>query len=494
MTRRLRFGLSLAGSAFAFGICLIILRVWQGPCGYDVYYYALQTKALTLEGELLFSDHSLVYRVLYLVNLLLNNPILSVQVLASFCIALLFFCLLAASFRTGASLYKTAVAVIAIFNPGTFYLLLEFTKNNFAFALFFLAWLLLTDEENRLLFNSANHRPPVRLFSGLLILCIAVLSHRLILALLLCFIAQKLFVFLLPRFKKEKILIICAAIAAVLSVVAFIFLGKMILERLEFIGPGAFVHRFVQLFRSPLLKSERIFYITLQISVFFLIPYIAIKDKWLNKSCLVFAATGWLFLFPFLHFTWDGLGFRLLILAPVMLAPAFMQMRPRFPKVIAMILIVASIWFTSESVQHLAFDKGPDYRAYKETFKSIEAMVKGRRLIVHRGLAGFLWYEKGIRSENFRPLDGEDRYLRMVYAFSPEIFESYLEADDPMPLSVNNTYTLMEEKIWQRFYRDRQDLFFLKSELNPFLPRPVSGFVINEKIAALLSPVSDFPE
>ena len=128
-----------------------------------------------------------------------------------------------------------------------------------------------------------------------------------------------------------------------------------------------------------------------------------------------------------------------------------------------------------------------------KSFKSIETLAHGRRLIVHRGLAGFLWYEKGIRSENFLPAEEPAKYLRLVYAFSPDILEFYAEPGDPPPVQINKTYMLIEEYIWQRFYHDRRELHFLKSELNPFLPRPASAFLINEKISQVLSLVSDPP-
>ena len=497
MKRRVKYGISLAAAALSFCVCLIVLKAWRGPCGFDVYYYALQTRALALTGSLLFSDHSLVYRALYLVNLVLNNPILSVQVLCAFSIALICFSLMMMSFRGGASLYKSAVALIAVFNPATFYLLLEFAKNSFAFALFFLAWLLLTDENNYLSFSVKNRPSLARFCAGLAILAVSVFSHRLMLALFVCFLVHGAFIFLWPRITQSKhgvqTVVLCGIIiAATIAVVCF-FLRNMILERISIVSLSAPVHRLTQLFSGDLLPGERVFYIAIQITAFLLIPLVVIKGRQFFKPELVFAAIGWLFLFPFLHFTWDGLGFRLLILAPIMLAPWLMQVRPPFPKAAALVLAVASLYCTVESAMYLAIVKGPDYRAFENTFKSIETYAKGRRVIAHRGLAGFLWYEKGIRSENFLPAGSEDKYLRLVYAFSPEILEPYVQDGEGPPIVINNTYMLIEEKIWQRFYHDRRELYFLKSELNPYLPRPVSGFVINENVAAALSPVSDPP-
>jgi hypothetical protein len=119
----------------------------------------------------------------------------------------------------------------------------------------------------------------------------------------------------------------------------------------------------------------------------------------------------------------------------------------------------------------------------------IEALASGRRIIARRGLSGFLWYEKGVRSENFIPPEEEAPYLRLVYFFSPETLEPYVRDGESRPIALGS-YTLVEEYIWQRFYRNRQDLRLLKSEFNPYLPRPASGFSINEEIARLMSPVS----
>jgi len=494
MRRRVKYGISLAAAAFSFCVCLVVLKVWRGPCGFDVYYYALQTKALSLTEDLLFIDHSPVYGALYLVNLVLKNPVLSVQVLSAFNIAAIFFCLIMTSFRGGASFYKSAAAVIAVFNPATFYLLLEFAKNSFALAFFFLAWLLLTGEDNGLSFNLKNRSllSITRFFLGLIFLAVSIFSHRLMLALFLCFLLHRTLIFILTK-QSKKFAVLFITIAALIIAVVFFFLRNMIIERVSIINLSAPVHRITQLFSANLLLGERVFYMTIQITAFLLIPVVVIKDRQFLKPELAFAAVGWLFLFPFLPFSWDGLSFRLLILAPLMLAPWLMKIKPRFPKTAALIFTVASLYFSVESALNLAIVKGPDYQAFKETFQSIETQVRGRRVVAHRGLSLFLWYEKGIRSENFLPAGDEDKYLRLVYAFSPDILELYVRIGESPPVAINKTYTLIEENIWQRFYQDRRDLHFLKSELNPFLPRPMSGFTINEEVAAVLSPVSESP-
>jgi hypothetical protein len=197
----------------------------------------------------------------------------------------------------------------------------------------------------------------------------------------------------------------------------------MIIERLSIIDLSAPLHRMTQLIRGSLLTGEHIFYIAIQILVFFLVPVIVIKQRQFFQSEAVFAAVSWLFLFPFLYFSWNEIGFRLLILAPVMLGPWLINLKVKFPKTAAAVFFCASILFTVESTVHLASAKGPNYSAFRESFSSIETYAEGRRLVVHRGLAGFLWYEKGIRSENFLPVTETPKYLRLVYAFSPDIFE-----------------------------------------------------------------------
>jgi len=299
MKRRVRYGISLAAAALSFCVCLIALKAWRGPCGFDVYYYALQTRALSLTGSLLFSDHSLVYRALYLVNLVLKNPIVSVQVLCAFSIALICFSLMMMSFRGGASLYKSAVALIAVFNPATFYLLLEFAKNSFAFALFFLAWLLLTDENNYLSFSVKNRPSLARFLVGLAILAVSVFSHRLMLALFVCFLVHGLVIFFRPRVteskQSKKIVVICIIITTVIITIVCFFLESMILERISIASLFTPVHRLTQLFSGDLLPGERVFYITIQIAAFLLIPLAVIKDRQFFKPELVFAAIGWLY-------------------------------------------------------------------------------------------------------------------------------------------------------------------------------------------------------
>ncbi|MDR1177426.1 MAG: hypothetical protein LBK64_01225, partial [Spirochaetaceae bacterium] len=132
-------GALVSAAIFAVIIFLIVQRVWQGPSGFDVYYYALQTRAMAL-GGLLFFDKSFVYGVLSLLDRLVQNPVLSSQVLSALSVGTIYGCLLALSFRRGPSPYTCAVASAAVFNPATFYQLLEFTKNNFSLAFFFIAY------------------------------------------------------------------------------------------------------------------------------------------------------------------------------------------------------------------------------------------------------------------------------------------------------------------------------------------------------------------
>jgi hypothetical protein len=505
---------SFVGACVSFWVNLIILRPWQGPCGIDVYYYALQTKALAVTGKQLFVDRSPVYAALSLINSLLRDPVLSVQVLSSINIAVIYFCLLIISFRVGFSLYKIAAATLVVFNPATFYLLLEFAKNSFAFAFFFLAWVLLTDNGNSISINYKGINSIVRSLTGILFLVLSFFSHRMMIALFLCFVVHGVLVkYCLIRIlnhgvsrRKEKkddqqlrdlrgkIPIVPAfVIVFVATVAAGFYLWDMIAERLSVISLGAPLHRMTQFIRGSLLPGEHVFYIVIQTAVFFLVPVIVVIRKQYLRPLVVFAAVAWLFVFPFLKFNWDGVGFRLLILAPLMLGPWLINLKVKFPKITAIVLFAASICFTFESALNLAAAKGPDYKSFHAEFASIEGLAKNRRIIAHRGLAGFLWYEKGIRSEYFLPTDKAEKYLRIVYAFSPDILELYLEPGDPPPIQINKNYTLIEEYIWQRFYQDRRDLFFLQYWLNPFLPRPATAFTINEKTAAMLSPVSDPP-
>jgi hypothetical protein len=493
-----------AGSVLSFLIFLAVLQVWKGPAGFDIYYYALQTVSLSLGKELLFSDRSAVYGVLYILNLVVKNPLLSVQILSAASAAIVYFCLLYISFRGGASLYKTAAATLSVFNPAVFYLMLEFTKNSFAFALFFLAFVFLSDEKSRFTFNLNDPLSALKFFSGFLFLAASVLSHRVMLIPAFCFAAHSAAVFMWGYVRQRKLkvrkkvlipagIFLCAALSA-----GAVLLKNKILERLPAFDITAPLHRMVQLNTGRLLAGERIFYIFMQIAVCFLVPPVLIKKRQFYRPEFVFALIGWIFLFPFLRFSWDETGFRLLILTPLVMGPWLLKLESPsssglFFRIAGIVFIAGSVLFTVESARNLRF-KGPDYTAYARDLGSLEKPAKGRRVIAHRGLAGFLWYEKGIWSENFIAAPGEeDKYLRLVYAFSPEIFEPYLAEGDPPPVSINKTYTLMEEYIWQRFYQDRQGLYFLKSELNPWLPRPGSGFVINRKTAGLMSPVALVP-
>jgi hypothetical protein len=487
--------LPLAGALLSFAVFLLVLRVWRGPGGYDVYYYALQIKALSRCGELLFYDSSLVYYVLYLINGLVRNPVLSVQILSSLSMAAIYWCLLVMSLRRGFSLYKTAVASIAVFNPASFYLLLEFTKNSFALALFFLSLTLLSGggrrgrgagTGGRNFFPALLSLVNIKNLPGLLFGLGAVFSHRIILAPVLLFLLHRAAggFWKEPRFRRAFGII--AGAAVLLGFLALFFRWDFFSARMPPLDLEAPLRRLLQFNSRRLWPEERAFYILLQLSLFFLIPPALISRPFASAS--PFGLLAWLFVFPFFHFSWDGAAFRLLIMAPLFAAPWLMGRRLRsFSRAAGLLLAAGCVFFTAGAPQRLAA-KGPDYGLYRRELGSLGTLAAGRRIIAHRGLAGFLWYEQGLRSENFVPPPEEGDYLRLVYHFSPGIFEPYLRDGEARPVALGGGYTLLEDRLWRRFYQDRRDLVFLRSEMNPYLPRPPSGFALNERAAALMGP------
>jgi hypothetical protein len=521
--------IAVFASGLAAVLFLMVQRVWQGPSGFDVYYYALQTRALAL-GGLLFSDASLVYRVLGLLDRLVRNPIASSQLLSALSLGAVYGCLLGISFRRGPSLYTCAAASIAVFNPAVFYQLLEFTKNNFSLAFFFCAYAALTDKAGRYRLPSRK-RDLLRFASGLLCLAVSVLSHRMMLLVAGLFAAQAaaaaLWRLLYGKGKKAslpaRLILCCGAVLGAALITGLVLVKTGLLERREALALDAPYQRIRQFSGTRLLPGERIFFILLQTLPVFLVPWLVIKRRLFAQSETVFGLMAFLFVFPFLTFSWDGAGLRLMLLAPLMLAPFLIAHNNPAPAKtpaglaaaglttaglsaggltaglsagkaktgIAALFIAGSVLFTVESAQKLASSKGPDYRQLAGEFASIEELARGRRLVAHRGLAGFLWYEKGIWAENFTPVEEAERYLRVVYAFSPETFEPYRGPKDARPVRISKNYTLIEEYLWQRFYQEKKGLHFLRSELNPYLPRPVSAFAINRKIAFLMSPVSE---
>jgi hypothetical protein len=492
----LRGVVPFAGALVSFAVFLTALRVWEGPCGYDVYYYALQIKALTRCGDLLFFDSSLVYYVLYLINGLVKNPVLSVQLLSSLSMAVMYGCLLRMSLYRGFSLYKTAAASIAVFNPASFYLLLEFTKNSFSLALFFLSLLLLGEGAGRGETGGRNisrsFMPPLNFVNGKTVLGLffglsAVFSHRVILVLAVPFLLHRIAAGLWTERRFRRPLALGAAAVILLGLAAVLFRWDFFSERMPPLDPGAPLQRLLQFRSRRLWPEERVFYTLLQIFLFFAIPWTIIRRPLVPGSLFGFSA--WILVFPLLHFSWDGAAFRLLIMAPLFAAPwlmdRFTDRNSKLFRAAGVLLAAGCVVFSAGALRGLS-SKGPDYALFRRDLGALEIPAAGRRIIAHRGLAGFLWYEKGIRSENFIPPPGEGEYLRVVYFFSPAVFEPYLRDGEKRPLVLGGGYTLIEDSIWRRFYQDRRDLVFLRSELNPYLPRPAAGFSINEGAAVCM--------
>jgi hypothetical protein len=385
------------------------------------------------------------------------------------------------------------VVTLAVCNPAVFYLQYEFAKNTFALALLLLGLLLMTRPEAD---EPVSRGSVIWYAAGIVTLILAALSHRITALVAGLFVMHLSAGRLLPLVRKNAtarhVGVVVAILAAIGVVIAAVASWSQFNDRLADLAWAAPVMRIQAMAGSRLSWGERLFYLSLQIVVPVLVPVILIR-KWRPwDSGTLFAIVGWVFVFPFLGFSWDGIGFRLLILAPIFVGLWLCAREPgRMGRTLGIVAIVVALGFTTETAVRMNSSKGPDYALLARQMTGITDLARGRRLVAHRGLAGYLWYEHGIWTENFTPATGDaDRYSRIVYGFTPEILDRYLDPEDAPAVKLPGPYTLVAEVVWQRFYAERRDLSFLKSELNPWLPRPVSGFAINTEAAAALSPVS----
>lgn len=508
-----RLGPILGSGLGVATLCAAALRLGRGAIGFDVYYYALQTRSLERSGRLLFADRSLVYPALAGLDHLVGNPVLSVQLVAAACLGILAAALAVLARRRGGGLFRYGVAVLAVLNPAGFYLGLEFTKNLFALALGSVAYCLLSGlRESR-----SRHRRVVRIAVGLPLLLAAAGSHRMIAgaaALAGTFAAVgtlRRFVHIhrrrsasdgvtapyLPVGRKPAsiALLVCLAACGAIIVMTFPFLR----ERFPTLAWNAPIHRLIQFARGSLSPGERIFYLALQLAVPLVVPWAEWRrlrhdgPSGARREEFWFAAAAWASLFPFLEFGWDEAGFRLILQTPLLLAPWLLECRPgpRLGRALGGLMFAAALAFSAEAVGGSIAAKGPDYVELAIDFRHAAELADGKRLVAHRGLAGFLWFEHGVWTENFTPeADAADGFKRIVYGFGPEILAPYCESGDAEPVVVNGLYCVVDETVWRRFYAERSGLRFMASELNPWMPRPATAFRIDPVAAAIMSPAT----
>ncbi len=478
--------LAIVPSVLYFFSSLILLRVWKGAAGYDVYYYALQIKSLSLTGDLLFQDNSPVYQFIHFLNIFFKNPVLSVQVTSALCGALIYFALISiALVKQKNKLFAFSIASIMVFNPSFFYFQMEFTKNLFALT-FLILGILLT-------FCSMEKKLPLSI--GIIFLIISFISHRFTAIVVILLALQQIVEFSLKNvhFNRHKLkILIVFSILIFLAIIFTAYSWNKYHDRLSSFSFTAAINRINNFLHSNLHTGERIWYLLIQ----FLIPFSLIftftgKLKIQSLSSLFFILSQ-VMVFPFLAFSWDGLGFRFLLLAPVFFFLWILFQNAYTPKnnLVPIVLILLSGSFFTESLFVLHKDKYPDYRVLDLELADLEYYTHGKKLVAHRGLAGYLWFEKGIWTENFMPTKNTNEYYRLVYGFKEEMFTRFVNEEETFPGFSTENYLLIPETVWQRFYQQHQDLLFLKSEINPFLPRPVTGFRINEDAALIMSPVT----
>jgi len=126
--------------------------------------------------------------------------------------------------------------------------------------------------------------------------------------------------------------------------------------------------------------------------------------------------------------------------------------------------------------------KYPDYQSLQKELEGLHEHTNSKKLIAHRGLSAMIAYEMGIWCENFTPRENHEEYFRLVWGFQKELIQPYAQENEFFPDFSTENYTLVPEKVWQRFIQGKEHLRLLQWEINPFLLRPETGFKVNEKV------------
>lgn len=453
------------------GMAFFRLHAYSDPPGLNGYFYLKQTKTLAEGGVFYFSDHSLAFIPLVLFRLLTGDELLAFQlaVAAAIAFAVAGICFFVNQLRLAGweKACEKLIVLTALFSSSYFSeFALNFFKNLLAAAL--LVWcagLLLGKKK--------------KAAAGFFLL--AFLTHKsvaLLGAIYFLFTAgERLFAEVRERGLGRKVFLLTASFVLAALVFGALFLWHFpkalaFLKYAEttFSGPAARLHWWKGVFsRLPFRGLEVVAWIALAGGLLYCRPRMNREARSIAATLVVLAV---LALHPFQVPGADSLGYRMMLLMPLLLYPmaALLMEQKRifiFLPFLAAVPVLAPLGFSVPAVKK-------QVRAYSEMRADVEKIKETVRtedhLTCHHGMEFFVDYVTGIRCRSF--LASEDfTGRRFRLAFIPSRWKRNEMVDDEIAqvklLNVGADYVLLPEADWEYL-----KVNFPRSWKNPSYRRP----------------------
>lgn len=427
----------------------------------DSYYYALQAESFKAFGQSFFSDGSLVAPLAAALSSLTGLPVLAALAalgglfaaatafgLGLCCIGL---CRIESpsGWAKGASdavaIFTTALAVAGAGGSAQSYLAREFLKNSMAQALFLVAL--------GIFLNALAKRDGER-------------ARR-------------------KRVMAIALSAILFAAAALAGIALIAILATRALSRNA--GGTIGLARVGIIAGAAIPNAEKWEHAAAFLTLFLWIP--AALRAIRSRSAAACLATGGLAaihaacVIPITGFGWDLLSYRLMLASipfaamavSLTVIPLVARLQSRIATIVgAATLILAAAYALSVAGPLEA--RRPAYKTAAAELRGIEAAVPaGWSVLAPRGLAGFIWYELGVPTENFQAAPDSPRsYARLAWGAGPAMFR-----DDDGPLGSRplrfGPWTLVTEEAWKQMIRRRPNLLAARDGRNELPLRPADA-------------------
>jgi hypothetical protein len=471
-------------SIFIYGAVIFVLSLiyhgavifnTQFAIGWDSYFYLVQLKALVEEGAMHSKDSSLVYPILYIIQLFCQDYLLSYQILTLLLfgtLSLLTFLLL--SKWTKNHYAALAFTLFSVISPHIFHFGLQFPKNMLG-ACFLFVFILNIDARKPLI--------PIFLF----ILCL--FGHRLTFVMAAFYGLGYLFFYV--KISKEIIVLSFGGVIVLLGL-GFLFGGIInVFDSERFVGVfqsrfSFAPYAFMQLMGNSNLSTS--WGIELQCSFVFLfvLPFLFFKKE---KQQKLFSLLSLLMVFPFLKWTNDGLAMRMfhmyMLFFPLLLGVLFSKV-PKFVGVIFMLTPCVYLGFNSKRMSS-TYDVNklsPPYNEYAQVTSRATTYFKKEKpelIIAHRSLAEYFTFTTGIDAMPWIPeydIPTGDLW-RIVTNVERALLTNYIEeSNQSYVVSLSKGYFLIQEGHWQSIIQKLQKnkeielLKIINSWRNPSKKRP----------------------
>lgn len=500
-------------------LSVFLLRA-QTALGYDGYYYALQIRSLERGAGLLYQDGSWVFAFLWFLNRGIADPTLAPRVASVLAALISLGSLYLSSVPARRRAFGLPVILLLGLSPAWFYLHLEFIKNVLGLACLcaFVAVARNAFPEGASVRSSWRARP-VRT-SGILLLLTALCAlsfgaHRQTALLALAFAGARIavsFSMRAGRFSLRRFLWMVAPPVVLLIYLVVARGWSVYLTDIRFTSP---VSRWKFLVSASFSPLESLWFFLYLAGLY---GYLAFRVLRTALACLrrpgvnllrslfggidagIFLSLSFLCAVPFLPLTTDNLAFRMLLVSPIFFALHVLSLfkshsetlSPAARAVWASLLAVLMVFSGALWLETLKTWEGRKYPAYAdllEELRELRPQLAGRRLVAHRGLSCALWYEWEIHCESYRT--GDESGVRLVYGLRPELFAPYLESGSEASLAslpATQRYTLVEERVWNRFCAAHPDTVCAINLLNPDRERSSRDQSLNPRAVRALSP------